>query len=446
MLKSIEIDGFKSLHKLKLELKSGLNVFVGPNGSGKSNIMRAFELLSLLITERLGTAVSKMGNIPSTFDALRDKKTISMKLEGLCGLEKQDYSKLDRGSKKLEEIECVEYAMDFRFELEENAHNPIKYAKQNLSLSYKTKDDKPFGEIQIDFLATRKKPTIKFDDVFYMVSDLIFGQMVEILSSRSFDFEERTILDICNRYASIGHCSTLFASVVNDIFAGKPYNIDPAKIRTKEPIGKSTGIEFDGSGLFATIYNLNSKGNGKLKQRKEKIHEIYNHLEFVCPELVDLEIMKPDDEMNIAIVANFKGDKGQEYKLPLNYLSDGTLKWLSLVTAIVTGNSTFSMEDPENSIHIKMLKDFVDILRYNLDESSTEFTRFALITTHSESLIDLLSPEELVLTDFDSGYTTVRRIKNLNLVRKSLNEFGLALGWFHRSDLLRENNDFFMEN
>ena len=39
MIRSLYIDGYKSLENLTVEFKPGINTLVGPNGSGKSNII-----------------------------------------------------------------------------------------------------------------------------------------------------------------------------------------------------------------------------------------------------------------------------------------------------------------------------------------------------------------------------------------------------------------------
>lgn len=45
MIKTISIENYKSILKLKLDL-GRINVFIGANGSGKSNILEAIAMLS----------------------------------------------------------------------------------------------------------------------------------------------------------------------------------------------------------------------------------------------------------------------------------------------------------------------------------------------------------------------------------------------------------------
>lgn len=59
-LSRIEIEGYRSIRKLQLELKP-LNVLIGANGSGKSNLIGALGLLGDLVDERLQLHVGRRG-------------------------------------------------------------------------------------------------------------------------------------------------------------------------------------------------------------------------------------------------------------------------------------------------------------------------------------------------------------------------------------------------
>jgi predicted ATPase len=59
-LKHIEVNGFKSIRELKLDLKP-LNLLIGPNGSGKSNFISLFKLLNQAVEQRFQLAVRQAG-------------------------------------------------------------------------------------------------------------------------------------------------------------------------------------------------------------------------------------------------------------------------------------------------------------------------------------------------------------------------------------------------
>jgi len=59
-LKHIEIDGFKSIRELKLDLRP-LNILIGSNGSGKSNFISLFKLLNQAVEQRFQLSVRQAG-------------------------------------------------------------------------------------------------------------------------------------------------------------------------------------------------------------------------------------------------------------------------------------------------------------------------------------------------------------------------------------------------
>lgn len=52
MIEYIEIEGFKSIKKMQMELKP-INILIGSNGSGKSNFISFFKLINAIFNERL---------------------------------------------------------------------------------------------------------------------------------------------------------------------------------------------------------------------------------------------------------------------------------------------------------------------------------------------------------------------------------------------------------
>lgn len=63
-LEKIQIEGFKSIRKMVLELRP-LNVLIGANGAGKSNFIAAFKFLNELINQNLQLYVGKYGGVDS---------------------------------------------------------------------------------------------------------------------------------------------------------------------------------------------------------------------------------------------------------------------------------------------------------------------------------------------------------------------------------------------
>ena len=56
--------------------------------------------------------------------------------------------------------------------------------------------------------------------------------------------------------------------------------------------------------------------------------------------------------------------------------------------------------------------------------------KFALLTTHSESLLNALYPEEIILTSIDEGITRCTRSQDPNKIDELIRETGFGFGYF----------------
>ena len=75
-MEQVEIRGYKSIRKLKLQLRS-INILIGANGSGKSNFLSFFEFLNQIFKRQLQEYVALRGI--DTFLHKGDKVTDEMK-------------------------------------------------------------------------------------------------------------------------------------------------------------------------------------------------------------------------------------------------------------------------------------------------------------------------------------------------------------------------------
>jgi predicted ATPase len=85
-LERIEIEGFKSIRQVALDLRP-LTVLVGANGAGKSNLLSAFELLRHLAEERLQRYVLESGGAEPLLHFGRKRSShlrLSLRVESDC--------------------------------------------------------------------------------------------------------------------------------------------------------------------------------------------------------------------------------------------------------------------------------------------------------------------------------------------------------------------------
>ncbi len=117
-------------------------------------------------------------------------------------------------------------------------------------------------------------------------------------------------------------------------------------------------------------------------------------------------------------------------------MSDGTLKWLALVTAALTTRSVFSIEEPENYLHPEMQAQIVNILREILFRQKNY--KFTLMTTHSETLLNRCKPEELIIVSFAKGFTEARRCANADEIHEEIKRTGFGLGYYYINHALQD--------
>ncbi len=118
-------------------------------------------------------------------------------------------------------------------------------------------------------------------------------------------------------------------------------------------------------------------------------------------------------------------DKDFEKPLYMNQLSEGTLRFLWLVSLLHSpGLSTITMiDEPEVSLHPELLSLFADLMREAACRTQL------IVATHSDRLVRFLKPDEVVVMDIDEGgHCSATWADSLNL-DSWLEEYSLDEVW-----------------
>lgn len=112
--------------------------------------------------------------------------------------------------------------------------------------------------------------------------------------------------------------------------------------------------------------------------------------------------------------------------VPANRLSDGTLRYVSLLAVLLhpAPPPLLCIEEPELGLHPDLLPTIRDLL-----VDASERTQI-LVTTHSDVLVDALTdqPESIVICEKHEGQTTLRRLDRDDLA-EWLKEYTLGALW-----------------
>lgn len=114
------------------------------------------------------------------------------------------------------------------------------------------------------------------------------------------------------------------------------------------------------------------------------------------------------------------------YHIPATRLSDGTLRYLSLLAIMYSPSkpSLLCIEEPELGLHPDILPTIVEILKEVSEETQI------IVTTHSDVIIDALSntPEDVIVCDNEDGHTVMKRLKKDDL-KDWLERYSLGELW-----------------
>lgn len=437
MLKIINVSGFKSLEGFSLEFHTGLNVIVGPNGSGKTNILSFLEFLSHLARNRLLDAVSRSGGAGRIF---RRGKTgaLGRSLSFTIGGDGQFHSYRDEGNI------TVFYEYSAEIQLRETSGS-LTYGRQSLKLSY----EKPSAEwpVEVEVITDENESTkIRFS------SSTLKEHLRDQFSPRKKG-GDATELKVAVEELVRRSCATTplyhvlerylrgAGLLISDLFGAQSFNISPSAVRRTEDIASEPLIEEDGGGLAAVLFALTRTHQSedywddyryqpryRFHHPDETFTKIIAYSKIVSDAIQDITVEPDTIENQLRIFVKVDYGDGS-LKLPFSLVSDGTAKWFTLVTAIVTSRAVFAIEEPENFLHPLMQREIVRIVR---EEFSSGFKdAFAVMTTHSETILNSVDPDEMILVHMEEGRSVAKRPENAFDVRAEIDRTGFGAGYYY---------------
>jgi predicted ATPase len=171
---------------------------------------------------------------------------------------------------------------------------------------------------------------------------------------------------------------------------------------TKEIFKDDKKLTSDGSNKAKVLSRLLKDSNVK--------EEIIEWLKFIIPEFKDLEVKQHEltGEDYIVIYEEYSSTRFSG-----NLISDGTENSISLITAIYQSDEPqfLLIEEPENGLNPKVIKEFVHVCRELVKEKGHTIW----LATHSQTLVSELTPEEAIMVYKEHGFTQIKQFFNINL-------------------------------
>lgn len=448
MIRYLKIDGFKSLNEFEIRLKPGLNILVGPNGAGKTNIINFFEFLSKILDDTIQNVITKIGGAGAIFTKIGKeefKENMNVSLYGKRRI---------TASVSLH----YEYSFSIKLSLEEDI---IYFEEQSIKLRTSSIDlFNQINEIKWDLeihqsVDNELKPIIKFAKFdksklkprpFYRTSTL---ESKEFKKEFEKQLQEHPEIITVSLLKQLSRLTQYYRNIYEEFRGGETYNIIPSRVKQLEDSAATPGINKDGSGLASTLYAMKkAKFTSSIQQRrlmnnfrnkinlsKNSLNRIISFVSLANPAISNIDVDNDPFSNKLQVKVTIT-DGTNNTILPLSAMSDGTLKWITLITAILTSREIFSIEEPENYLHPWMQAEIIKIMR-----SSTEnkrFESFILLTTHSETLLNFSKPDEIIIVSMKKGNTIAKPVENIDELNKEISNTGFGLGHFYFSNSLED--------
>lgn len=401
MLLRLKVKGFKNLRDVDIRF-GPLTCFVGPNGVGKSNVFDAIQFLRFLADDEFQRAGERVrGPASGSYSPLElfwrndPQGKVELEADMLVPLSAVD----DFGQEIKPTISILKYAVHFGFEshprprlvlLHEQLTNYTKGEAKNL-IGF------PHRKAFRDSMAQGRRS----GKAFISTSEENGAAIVSLHGdggSRGRPVpaapSPRTVL----AGTSAAEYPTVIAAR-REMSGWHALHLEPSSLRTPDHFGEPASVDEHGRHIAATLNRLSraSSTNGAILQ------ECTNRLAALVPEIQDLRVDKDEVREQLVVQARMKGS---DLWLSPRSLSDGTLRFLALVTMQLDAGSSrlLCMEEPENGIHSSKIPALIEVLRDYVVDPAQEVSadnppRQMVLNSHSSEVVRQLDASEVLFVD-----------------------------------------------
>ena len=373
LIRSIRLRNFLSYGESEEPVETGsLNVLIGPNASGKSNLIEALGILRAASKDltgpiREGGGVSEWLWKGSTTSATAEIDVTVFYPDGIMPLRHRlSFTMVGQRFELLDEaIENVrpeaKALSDVRFFYRYQRGHPV--------LSVRTQVTDPAGTAQGRVKRDLQREALEIDQ--------------SVLSQRKDPDQYPEITYLGNQYSRI--------KLYREWNLGR---YTPPRLPQKADLPEDFLLE-DASNLGLVLNDLEHQPGVK--------NRLLEHLRVFCESIDDIST-----RIHGGTVQVFLHESGMAAPIPATRLSDGTLRYLCLLTILCHPNPPplVCIEEPELGLHPDILPTVAELLV----DASHRTQLF--VTTHSDTLVDALSevPEAVLVCEKLEGATGVRRL------------------------------------
>jgi predicted ATPase len=382
-----------------------LNVLIGPNGSGKSNLIEIIGLLSSA-PEDLAEPFRETGGISEWIWKGRSDNLVAS-IEATANVSRSHEgpgfrlpSRIKLGNKTVgPSVIAVRYSLSIR---------PSNYQLE--IVNERAEEESSAGSVykpapKVFFAHEKGRPILLANGKRHALRSEEINPQKSILSQRKDP----------DQYPELTELGRVFSSF--RFYRDWDFGISS---RAREAAFADAPVDFleESTRNLAVMVNQLLDKPAVKSQFLEYVKQFYADAESINTTLVGGRI-------DLRLVEK----KG--FNISALRLSDGTLRWLALLTILLHPSPPplVCLEEPELGLHPDVIRPLAKLL---VDASQ----RMQLVvTTHSDSLVDGLtaSPESVIVCEKEAGATTLRRLKKTEL-KNWLKEYTLGELW-HKGEI-----------
>lgn len=394
MITNFSVQGFKSFGTCVSTRLQPLNFLVGANASGKTNLLSALRFVQCAINSNVEQALGEFGGKTEVWNKLQHERKEDKHLE--IGFTVDSLGEFDAADKSRLAVIGATYSLKVKLLLEKGraaivgehlvaqlkpAEGKVKrfhFHRNRTHLAILDESDPRFAKEERLEVPPQEMTRPVAGGVLYAVPVLLLREFVQ--SWAFFDFD-----------ANVGR--------------------EPSREADSPLLGRH------GENLATVLHEIEQHGDGT------EFRAIVDGLRGVVPGFHKLSTVALPFEAK-------RGFQIREEKLrsPLNphSASDGTIRILLLLVAACWSAKRAGLiciEEPENGLHPFLAEHLIATLR------RASVDRQFLLTTHNPFFLDHLTPEEVLLCDKETGFTTMRHAADVEEIQGFKKHFSLGEIW-----------------
>lgn len=359
----ITLKGFKSIRDLDGFALNNLNILIGANGAGKSNFVSFFRLLRAMADENLQKYALEQGG-PDNFFFMGPKFTQRISV------------RLDFGNNVYE------------FNLAPTSSNNLMIEKENIHSAGGSR----VGGSTYSMSKGTLESVLKESHRESHSKESVRGRLLDSLN-----------LDI---YETVSHWIVYH---FHDTSMLSP-------MRRSCSVRDNEYLRSDASNLAAFLFNLHG-------QHQDCYEKIRNTVRLAAPFFNDFKFRPKSSNEDEKLQLEWT-QRNSDFPFLVSQLSDGTLRFIALTTALLLPNppATIVLDEPELGLHPYALNLLAGLLKKAATKTQV------IVSTQSAPLLDNFEAEDIVVVEREGGASTFKRLSSKDL-DEWLKDYSLGELW-----------------